>query len=156
MRRCLILAPLVLAGCPPGEDDTATTTATTPPANFSACHAADGHGYEIASADTVASPVRLDGSTLVVDVGYSGGCETHVFALCWPDQAFRESDPVQAGLEVWHGGPPDSCEAYFFEELRFDLAPLHDAWQMQYGADGGTIILDVEGAPTTVEYTFDA
>ncbi len=154
MPRTVILLSLPLAGCPLPTDDSGTTP-VTPPENFSACRAADGSDYAITSPDTGVSPVRLDGNTLVVDVGYGGGCEAHVFAICWPDQSFMESDPVQAGLEIWHGGTPDMCDAYLYEELSFDLTPLHDAWQAAYGADGGTIILDVAGAPESVTYSFD-
>lgn len=153
MARTTILLSVLLAGCPLPGDDSATPL--SPPENFSACHATDGFAYEIVATDTAASPVRVVGNTLEVDVAYGGGCEEHVFAICWPDQSFQESDPVQAGLEVWHGGTPDMCDAYLFETLSFDLAPLHDRWQAQYGADGGEIVLNVQGAPSPVTYTFD-
>ncbi len=157
MPRIVILMSLTLAGCPLPTDDSGTTTATptVPPEDFSACHAADGFDYAIVSGDTAASPVRIEGNTLSVDVGYGGGCETHLWAICWPDQSFMESDPVQAGLEIWHGGPPDMCDAYLFETLSFDLTPLHDAWQAAYGAGAGTIILNVAEAPESVSYGFD-
>lgn len=150
MRRTLILMSLLLAGCPLPTDDSGGTIA---PEDWSACRSADGRPIQLDTGG--ANPVRVDGNTLQIDVSYGGGCEEHVFAICWPDQSFAESDPVQASLEIWHGGPPDYCDAMLSETLEFDLTYLHDQWQMSYGADGGTIILNVEGAPESVEYTFD-
>lgn len=163
MSRTLIFMSLVLSGCPFPEDDTGDSggtndTGSTPtvPEAFGTCAATDGHAYEITTGDSTPteSPIRIEGHTLTVDVAYGGGCETHLWEICWPDQSFAESNPVQAFLELWHGGVPDMCDAYIFETVTFDLQPLKDAWQMAYGADGGTILVHVNGEEA-VEYTFD-
>jgi hypothetical protein len=96
------------------------------------CWADRGDSFSIEAA-------ALDGSDLVVTVGYGGGCAPHDFTLCWPDQAFLESYPVQASLELFHDGHGDSCDAWFVEDRRFSLAPLVDA----FGAPAGTIVVRI-------------
>lgn len=138
---------LLLLGCPSSK--------TEDPDAFSACDSDDGHGFEITDADTGGAPVFVDGDTLWVDVAYGGGCEEHTFTICWPDQSFMESDPVQVNLEIFHGGPADMCEAYLYETLEFDLTPLKDAWKAAYGDTAGTVVINLEGAPDSVEYSFE-
>jgi hypothetical protein len=135
------------AGCPSALGPT--------PEAFSECHTEDGHDFTIASADSAGDPLWIDGDTLQVSVGYGGGCEEHTFQICWPDGAFAESAPVQATLEIWHGGPVDNCEAWVAETLSFDLTPLKQAWKDAYGDGAGEIVVHVEGAPESVTYSFE-
>jgi hypothetical protein len=63
--------------------------------------------------------VSIDNGYLTFDVSYGGGCETHVFDLCY--------EPVADGEAVAHlshddGG--DACDALIMESLVFDLYPL--------------------------------
>ncbi|HCH63437.1 MAG TPA: hypothetical protein DFR83_11570 [Deltaproteobacteria bacterium] len=90
--------------------------------------------------------------TLMVDVSYGGGCETHSFALCWPDQSFMESAPVQVSLELLHTGPRDDCDAWITETLDLDLSPMADAWRESYGAESGEMIVYLGGFST--RYSF--
>lgn len=138
MTRTMLVLPF-LAGCILDEEPA--------PAPFSDCRADDGDAYE------VQAPVHIDGDTLLVTVAYGGGCETHDFEICWPDQAFMESDPIQVSLELWHDAHDDGCEAYITEERAFDLAPLRDAWHDSYGAGPGTITIHL--GSETVDYTFE-
>jgi hypothetical protein len=94
----------------------------------------------------------VDGAELVVEVGYSGGCETHDFELCWPDGSFLESYPVQVALQIWHDDHDDPCDAWLYDELRFDLAPLADAYRDSYGSTTGTITVNLGGF--AVDWTF--
>ena len=89
------------------------------------------------------------------EVGFGGGCEEHLFSICWPEKSFLESDPVQVNLEIWHGGEPDMCDAYFTGPVTFDLSPLKAAWKEAYGDTAGTIILNISGADESVEYSFE-
>jgi hypothetical protein len=98
------------------------------------CSADLGDPYDLTN-------VVLEGSELVATVGYGGGCEEHVFTLCWPDQSFMESYPVQAGLDLYHEGNDDPCDAYFVEDVRFSLVPLSDAYTDAYGGTSATIVL---------------
>jgi hypothetical protein len=109
------------------------------------CRASRGDEYEVIAAS-------ISGDTLTVDVGYGGGCATHDFTLCWPDQAFAESDPVQATVEPFHDAHDDECDMYIEEPRTFDLAPLKQAWQDAYHATSGTILVHVGGQ--TLEYSF--
>lgn len=143
-----ILPLLFTLGCP-------LSSKTDPPEDFSTCDADDGYSLSIGGLDTAASELSVEGDTLSVAVSYGGGCEDHLFAICWPDQSFLESDPVQVNLEIWHGGEEDLCDAYLSDVLTFDLSPLKAAWKEAYGDTGGTIVLNVSGADTSVEYSFD-
>lgn len=141
-----VLALAALSGCISGKpDDTASSDDTGPGAHLGTCEAEDGHGTTINS-------VAVSGDTLQVNVSYGGGCEEHFFTLCWPDQSFMESDPVQVNLELLHTGPMDACDAWLTEDLSFDLEPLKTAWQSGYGGGSGTITVHLGGQ--TVTYTF--
>lgn len=117
-----------------------------PPSDWSACLAADGDALSIDGA-------AVTGDTLSVDVSYGGGCEDHDFSICWPDQSFMESSPVQVGLEIWHDGHDDACDAWISETLTWDLTPLKQSYQAAYGGGSGTMILQVGGFSVT--YAFE-
>ena len=110
------------------------------------CTAADGDAYEVEG-------LALDGNTLVVSVAYSGGCEDHDFTLCWPDQVFMESEPVQAALELQHDGHGDACEAWITEDVRVDLSPVAYAYAESYGGETGTVVVNLGGMSVT--WTFE-
>lgn len=125
---------------------------TEPDGPFTECSADDGHGLDLGGFDTGEESLSIDGDTLSVVVGYGGGCETHLFEICW-DQSFQESEPVQVNLEIWHGGTPDMCEAYLTDTLEFDLSPLKQEWKDAYGEGPGTISINLMGE--SVEYSFE-
>ena len=131
------LGALVMVGCAEKKDA---------PVNLSDCRAEEGDGLDFEGEG------RIEGDTLYVSVGYGGGCEEHEFTLCWPEQSFMESAPVQVGLEVFHNANNDTCEAYLSETLEFDLVPLREAYEESYGG-GGTILVNVGGE--SLEYTFE-
>ncbi|MDP2305489.1 MAG: hypothetical protein Q8P18_05635 [Pseudomonadota bacterium] len=132
---------LALAGCEPEP--------------FSDCRTADGHDFEIVAVDTAAAAAFIEGDTLSVQVEYGGGCEEHAFVVCWPDGTFAESAPVQASLELWHGGLVDGCEALLNETLELDLTPLKEAWHTSYGEGAGTISVNLAGASEPLVYSFE-
>ena len=103
------------------------------------CQASDGDSFTV-------DDVTIEGDELVVGVGYSGGCETHDFTLCWPDQTFMESNPVQVALELFHDAHHDTCEAGIIEDRHFSLFPLRAAYADAYGAKKGTIVIHVAGS----------
>lgn len=146
MRR--LLPFLLCFGCP-------ITPKTDPPEALSTCEGYESAAFSIGGVDTGTSPVAVIDDSLSVNVSYGGGCEEHLFTLCWPSQSFMESDPVQVSLQIWHGGEPDMCEAYLTDTLSFDLSPLKAAWKEAYGDGPGTIIINLDGAPETVEYSFE-
>lgn len=116
-----------------------------PPETLSACHADEGDETRIQDA-------AIEGDELVLLLGYGGGCESHDFVLCWPDQAFAESAPVQAFLELWHDAHGDPCDAWLEEERRFDLRPLAESWAEAYGSTSGTIVVHI--GDFSLDYSF--
>jgi hypothetical protein len=143
MRALLLPSLLLTTACDDKGDDSGDSSTT--PVAFSACTA-----YDSGSADV--SALSVSGDTLSVEVGYGGGCEDHQFTVCWPDQVFAESEPVQASLALWHEANGDSCEAYLTEVLDFDLTPMKEAWIAGYGGSTGTMILNLEGQ--SASYSF--
>lgn len=109
------------------------------------CHAADGDMLTVDAAS-------IEGDELIVTVSYGGGCETHDIDLCWPDQSFMESYPVQVQLELLHDGHDDACDAYLTEDRRFSLSPLAQAYRDAYGG-AGTVTIHVHGFD--LDYTFE-
>lgn len=116
------------------------------PGPFSSCHASNGQGGETVQA------LSVDGDTLVVDVIYTGGCEDHLFEICWPSASFAYTEPPSAILELWHGGVEDLCDADLTETLSFDLEPLKQAWQDGSDQQTGTLLIQLAGQSDT--YTF--
>lgn len=116
-----------------------------PPSDFSACDGDAGDPYDVLD-------VSLSGDTLALVVAYGGGCETHEWTICWPDQTFAESYPVQVWLEPLHDANGDMCDAWIEEAVGFDLTPLRLAYTDAYRTETGAITIHVAGE--TVEYTF--
>lgn len=78
--------------------------------------------------------ISLSGSTLLMDLEYTGGCKVHAFALVW-DGAWRESFPVQTGLVLAHDDQDDTCEALIRVTREFRLQPLEAAYAAVYPAE---------------------
>lgn len=142
---------LCSTACIGGNTDTGQ--APPEPEAFSDCSTDDGWPIDLGGFDTQSPPVSISGDTLTVVVGHGGGCTEHLYEICWPDQSFMESEPVQVALEVWHGGERDNCEAYLTETLAFDLSPLKTSWKSAYGEGPGTILVNVMGE--SAEYSFE-
>ncbi|MCB9746660.1 MAG: hypothetical protein H6740_29060 [Alphaproteobacteria bacterium] len=141
--RVLIALPaFALAACIGGGDDTGPGGV---PVDLSDCQASDGDPVDFVEA-------RVSGDSLEVDVAFGGGCEAHDFAICWPDQAFLESEPVQVNLEIWHDANGDGCEAYLRETIMADLSGLKQSWMDAYQQSSGTILINIGGEQ--VEYSF--
>lgn len=137
MRIALLAAlPVLLTACP----------AAAPPTPLGNCDASAGNTVDVVDAELV-------GDLLTVTVQHGGGCEEWTYTLCWPDQLFLESNPVQVNLEVLATTPqPDMCDAFLTESFEQDLTPLKEAWQDAYQQESGTITVHIEDQ--TVEYNF--
>lgn len=77
---------------------------------------------------------------LTLRVRYGGGCVEHDFALV-VEEVFLESHPVQMPARLSHDAHGDLCRALVAATLRFDLAPVKEAYLSVYGADPGALIL---------------
>ncbi len=84
--------------------------------------------------------LALEADQLKLELGHSGGCERHDYALCYGE--FLESSPVQVPLTLIHDSHDDGCEAYLTLEMAFDLSPLATAYQDAYRSRGGVVVTD--------------
>lgn len=82
-------------------------------------------------ANEAGKSVWVDGDTLYVNVGYSGGCQEHEFNLYW-HSLWAESDPPQTGVRLIHDSNDDFCEAYLTQTLQFDLSSITSDYQIFY------------------------
>ena len=100
----------------------------------------------------------LSSNKLTLNVSRGGGCTEHEYIL-YMNPVFMESNPVQAGLYLYHNGYNDYCDALITENIEFDLTPIADLYRAYYG-ELDDIILNVydyfEGTPgnkITVTYS---
>ena len=66
--------------------------------------------------------VFIDGDSLKMNVGYSGGCAVHQFNLWALETGLDGKGAIHIMLE--HIGNNDHCEAYLHEWLAFSIEPL--------------------------------
>jgi hypothetical protein len=105
-----------------------------------------GSPYDIQS-------VRMFEDIIEICIQYAGGCEAHIFEL-FAENFFMESYPVQSAVKLSHDDSADLCEAAITECLAFDLTPLKGLFMDQYQVSEGTILVQFEGFPEPIEYTF--
>jgi hypothetical protein len=98
---------------------------------------------DLGEGDTFAiDAAKVVGDALVLDVGYSGGCKSHDFTLCFAGIVLDTNIVL---VRVHHDAMGDTCEAFIMEQRMFDLTPLQqfkpspvefelDGWQglLQY------------------------
>ena len=102
---------------------------------------------------TVSNAV-ISGNELTLDLESSGGCAMHLYGSCW-DGAFLESEPVQVQMRVAHDDMDDPCDGIMSEQRTFDLSSLAEAFNEGYQANGGTILINLEGyAGGQLQYDF--
>lgn len=116
-----------------------------PPPAFSDCDGLDTRAADV-------QRITMVDDDLEIRVGYGGGCEDHLWSVCWPDRVFQESAPVRAHLALWHDSQGDDCDAYLTDTLLFDVDPVKEAWLDAYGPGGGTFILVLEGEEASYSF----
>ena len=77
----------------------------------------------LASDPIIIHEAFVDGECLNIKLSYSGGCKKHQIDLArmHPSEANSSTVPT---FEIRHNANNDLCEAYFTQELRFNLTPL--------------------------------
>ncbi len=65
----------------------------------------------------------LVGDSLVVDLAYAGGCETHDFSLCFAGFIIEEGWRL---VRLEHDAHGDGCKVGIQEQRSFDLTPLQE------------------------------
>ncbi len=63
------------------------------------------------------------GDTLILEVQYGGGCETHDWKLS-TNRLWLKTMPPKMNLHLEHDSHNDMCRALITEKLYFNLAPL--------------------------------
>ena len=151
MRR-LLKVPLAvvfaaLVGC---GDDEPTTTSPGPDGVISTTmvEQLDTAAWKIDPFELLEASIQ--GDTLYMQVGYSGGCLTHDFGLVISTD-FMESDPVQTTALLTHDSKDDACDAWILTWLLADLSPLKAEWQAAYQSVSGTIVLHLDVPVTQAE-----
>ena len=82
-------------------------------------------------------------------VAVGGGCEDHVFGLCW-DETLAESEPPQATVWLSHEDNDDACDSIVSETHVWDLTPI----QVAEGGKSGTVVVNVEKDGGKVTYSW--
>lgn len=77
----------------------------------------------------------IEGSILHLRVGFSGCEPDHPFELV-AGRHFMESMPVATWLRLLHDDRGELCEAWWEQDLQFDLRPIQDAHIADYGEPG--------------------
>ncbi|GAB4373934.1 MAG: hypothetical protein Kow0042_18160 [Calditrichia bacterium] len=101
---------------------------------------------------------EMEGDILRLTVWYRGGCNSHDFHLfVW--KGFIETNPIQAECFLSHNSHNDLCEFWIERELAFDMRPLKQIYQQNYGAHGAFRIRIYTGNRRTIfhplpEYRF--
>jgi hypothetical protein len=76
--------------------------------------------------------ISVQQSILIMDVSFGGGCEEHEFSL-YSLPAFRRERRIQADLYLSHDGKGDLCKALVHKRLIFNLLPLLEVCNQQFG-----------------------
>lgn len=127
-----------------GPDTTGTTSATD---DGTSGGVADGLPVcaDLGPSDELLiDAAQIVDDTLVLEVGYGGGCETHEFTLCF-DGFVLDTDIVLLG--VHHDANGDACEAFITEEQKFDLTPAQ-------GLGSSPLHIQLGGWDTPLQYDF--
>lgn len=79
------------------------------------------------------SGVSILDDTLTMFVRYGGGCFEHDFGLYMDPPEFMESNPAQADIYLRHYGNDDPCDALVSDQIRFNIRPIAELYERQYG-----------------------
>ncbi|MCP4583971.1 MAG: hypothetical protein GY839_20360 [candidate division Zixibacteria bacterium] len=126
---------------------------TKPPHHDNQIILIDNNTYNLWPDDSfhISPEVSIIDDSLKLIIGYSGGCADHTFRLI-ALRSFMESYPVAASVFLSHNAHGDMCQAYFTENLSFDLRPLKELYRNYYGEAGDTLYLSIDGLEQPVVY----
>ena len=91
---------------------------------------------------------RVEGNTLYLKIGYSGGCTKHDFKVIGNPMISKSLPPIRR-VELVHLNNGDTCREYIEQQLIVDLSNL--AYQQETGSK---IKLQFSGIEEMVLYTF--
>ena len=91
---------------------------------------------------------RIEGNTLHLKVGYSGGCSKHGFQVIGSPMISKSLPPIRS-VELVHLNSGDTCREYIEQQLIIDLTDL--AYKKKSGSE---IKLQFSGIEEMFIYTF--
>ena len=91
---------------------------------------------------------RIEGNTLHLKVGYSGGCSKHGFQVIGSPMISKSLPPIRS-VELVHLNNGDTCREYIEQQLIIDLSDL--AYEKEFGSK---IKLQFSGIEEMILYTF--
>jgi hypothetical protein len=91
---------------------------------------------------------RIEGNTLYLKVGYSGGCTNHGFQVIGNPMIYKSLPPIRS-VELVHLNNGDTCREYIEQQLIIDLTDL--AYEKK---SGSKIKLQFSGIEEMIMYTF--
>jgi hypothetical protein len=91
---------------------------------------------------------RIEGNTLFLKIGYSGGCAKHDFNVIGNPMISKSLPPIRS-VELIHLNNGDTCREYIEQELIIDLREL--AYTKE---NGSKIKLQFSGIEESIMYTY--
>tara|TARA_B100000524_G_scaffold262303_1_gene142993 strand:- start:6560 stop:7054 length:495 start_codon:yes stop_codon:yes gene_type:complete len=91
---------------------------------------------------------RVEGNTLYLKIGYSGGCTKHDFKVIGNPMISKSLPPIRR-VELVHLNNEDTCREYIEQQLIIDVSNL--AYQQETGSK---IKLQFSGIEEMIMYTF--
>ena len=91
---------------------------------------------------------RVEGNTLYLKIGYSGGCTKHDFKVIGNPMISKSLPPIRR-VELVHLNNGDTCREYIEQQLIIDVSNL--AYQQETGSK---IKLQFSGIEEMIMYTF--
>jgi hypothetical protein len=91
---------------------------------------------------------RIEGNTLYLKLGYSGGCTKHVFKVVGNPMISKSLPPIRS-VELVHLNNGDTCREYIEQQLIIDVSEL--AYEKETGSK---IKLQFSGIEEMILYTF--
>lgn len=122
-----------------GCDNATSTNVVRPGLASQTIDIRPGVGPDVLADDVVVERAWIDGSTLRIDVSFSGGCAPHDFGAIAP-AAFMESLPVGLPVYLRHQAHGDPCEAIMRRSLAFEIRPAVQLHLKQYHAAGPFVL----------------
>ena len=74
---------------------------------------------------------RIEGNTLFLKIGYSGGCEKHNFKVIGNPMISKSLPPIRS-IELVHLNSGDTCREYIEQQLIIDISDL--AYEKENGS----------------------
>ena len=91
---------------------------------------------------------RIEGNTLFLKIGYSGGCEKHNFKVIGNPMISKSLPPIRS-IELVHLNSGDTCREYIEQQLIIDISDL--AYEKE---NGSKIKLQFSGMEEMLMFTY--